>query len=945
VPRNTPPVQPGSPTRPDTGLIPLRRQVLAAGLLLAAGLAGFWGLTRLPGSRYLTAHGPAQWVLYPQTPNLAHYPGGEQTTVFRRSFRADGPPPHAALRVRGYRRVALAVNGHDVPLPAEGSGTPWDAVTEVDVGPYLRAGENDLSVRVGNDTGPPALWLDLDAGGLRVLSDASWESSLEGATWSPARPAGAPAPTRDGTAGADRPRTVEGLRARWPLLLGLAGLSAALVAAGRLVVRRAWAAFAGVIVGAWLVLFATNALSLNFPIGFDADGHIDYFRYLASHGTPPLADQGWEGHQPPLYYVLASVPLKLFGVQPDSTSGVLVLRAFGLVTALAGVLLVALCLGQVFPGRPAPQAAGVVVAAALPAHVYLAHYVSNDLLAGAWGTASVCLALAVLRERPPRAWRLAALGACLGAGVLTKLTAVPVAGVVVGVLAVTEAVRTRSARACLRTAGLPVLVCLLVCGWLFVRNYRHFGRPVVGNFDAVSGHHWWQYPGYASASQLLGFGRALEDPFYAGVSSVPAGLYSTAWGDGDWGGYTGLIRPPWDYQLMAAGYLLALVPAGLILVGGVATALTWLRRPAAEPGLMLALPLGAAAALVYQYAQYPYYGHGKAFYFLPALAPLCVFAGRGFQLLAGRSAWRRDALAVLLCTWALTALAAFVVRPSSADTLAWVGIHRLSKGDARGAAGAAERALAADAGHPTARSVLGDVLLDARRPVEAAVQFRRALAVRPDHAAAGIGLARALAATGQAAQAATQLEELARLNPDCADAHILLAALRDAGDEPATAVRAAREGLRVVPTESRLHVVLARGLLRTGETGETAEAVAHYRDALRFDPDCAAALVGLAWLRAAHEDARYRNGAEAVALARRACRQAGGRPDLDGPRVLAAAYAETGDFKAAEQLAGRLLDALGRSGNTPKADHLRRELDRYRAGKPLREKPQALASW
>jgi cytochrome c-type biogenesis protein CcmH/NrfG len=169
---------------------------------------------------------------------------------------------------------------------------------------------------------------------------------------------------------------------------------------------------------------------------------------------------------------------------------------------------------------------------------------------------------------------------------------------------------------------------------------------------------------------------------------------------------------------------------------------------------------------------------------------------------------------------------------------------------------------------------------------------RRAVAVSPDHQGACVGLARALAVTGQTREAEVQLEALLRRNPDCAEAHALLAALRDSAGEPAAALRGAWEGLRVSCTNPLLHVLLARSLLRTEKT---AEAIRHYRIALRSDPDSVDALVGLARVLAAHEDRRFRDGAEAVVLAEKACKRTQ-KPAPQSLRALAAAYAEAGDF-------------------------------------------------
>jgi tetratricopeptide (TPR) repeat protein len=907
-------------------------------LLLAAGGA-LWLHTRQPGARYLAAHGPAEWIVYPAAVQPWTVRATEQETVFRRSFPVETPPRQATLELRACRAATVTLNGREVPLPDGGAGADWKKPIVCDAAPYLRPGDNLLTCAVRNDSGPPALWLTLAVGPRPLLSDGSWESSLLGATWLPARPASAAPELQPGNPAAAPERTAAGLRAQWGPLLGFAALSALVLAGRRYApprLSRFWLAAAAIALG-WAGLFAWNGPLLPFPIGYDADLHLEYVRHVRDRGALPLGNEGPEMLQPPLYYVLAAGTLRAFGAPADGGARcVLILRALGLVTALAGVFLAALCLRRLFPGRAAPQAAGVAVAAALPVYLSLAHFVTNDLLAGVLCTAAVYLTLVVLQESRPGTWLLAALGACLGAAVLTKLTAVPVAATALAVLAATAAVRGRSAGAAARAAGVPLLVGLLVCGWFFYRNYRTFGRLVVGGYDPASGALWWQHPGYADAAQFLRFGRALTDPFYAALAGVPDGLYSNVWGDGCWGGALVAARPPWNYDRMAASYALALLPTALALVGWVAAAAAWARRPTAAWALLLALPVAAFGAVAYHYLSYPFFLHLKASYHLPAAVAGCAFAGYGFDLLTRRRAWARVGLGALLGAWALTAFTAFLVRPA-AEARAWAGTNYLNRGDRPAAVQRALEALEVDPASPEARTLLGRLALAERRPADAAEQFQRAAgtSARPE---ASVGLAQALALLGRTEDAVRVAEEATGRFPDSAEAHRLLASLRDFEGDAAGTVRAAREGLRVSPADARLRVLLARGLLRSGQTEE---AIRHHRIALRFDPKSAPALAGLAWVLAVHEDGRFRNGAEAVALARQACELADS-PGLQAPRALAAAYAEAGDFAQARQVAEKLLDQLAPSGNARLADGVKRDLSLYRAGRPLREKPQSI---
>src|SRR5207249_3387776 len=86
--------------------------------------------------------------------------------------------------------------------------------------------------------------------------------------------------------------------------------------------------------------------------------------------------------------------------------------------------------------------------------------------------------------------------------------------------------------------------------------------------------------------------------------------------------------------------------------------------------------------------------------------------------------------------------------------------------------------------------------------------------------------------------------------------------------------------------------------------GQYLDAVRFYQSALKAQPDHPSVLNNLAWLRASCSEAAFRDGAEAVRLATRACElTAWSKPLFIG--TLAAAQAEAGDFPAAIATAQR----------------------------------------
>ena len=118
--------------------------------------------------------------------------------------------------------------------------------------------------------------------------------------------------------------------------------------------------------------------------------------------------------------------------------------------------------------------------------------------------------------------------------------------------------------------------------------------------------------------------------------------------------------------------------------------------------------------------------------------------------------------------------------------------------------------------------------------------------------------------------------------------------------------------------------------------GYTKEAITHYYTALKNDPDDRYALNNLAWLRASCPQSAFRNGAEAVELARRAVRLSNGR-EAAITGTLAAAYAEAGRFPEAVQTARQAIDLAMRQNNQALAKDTEARLQLYMNRKPYRQ--------
>ncbi len=114
--------------------------------------------------------------------------------------------------------------------------------------------------------------------------------------------------------------------------------------------------------------------------------------------------------------------------------------------------------------------------------------------------------------------------------------------------------------------------------------------------------------------------------------------------------------------------------------------------------------------------------------------------------------------------------------------------------------------------------------------------------------------------------------------------------------------------------------------------GRAKEALASYRSALQEDETATVVLNNLAWQLAAHPDSTIRDGMEAVRWASKAA-ELTKHADASILDTLAAAYAESGDFKRAVQTATKAADLAKAHGNGALWEGIQQGLRKYRAGK------------
>jgi 4-amino-4-deoxy-L-arabinose transferase-like glycosyltransferase len=336
------------------------------------------------------------------------------------------------------------------------------------------------------------------------------------------------------------------------------------------------------------------------------------------------------------------------------------LRIIPLLCGIAQVELAYRSARVVFPLRRDLQIWTTIIGGLLPMNLYVSQVVSNEPLLGLFSAGVVVIGFHLLaseREVIPTRY-FAFLGMVLGLALLTKATAVLLVPLAVLLIVSVQYRRRQPLRTIISRLLLVGGIIFIISGWYYLRNWIELGKPFVGGWESTA---WWQDPGYRTVPDFFTFGRSLYAPVYSAVQGFWDSLYSTLWLDG---GLSGIreyqYRPPWNYQFMLSGALLALVPTTGLLVG----ALTTIRRSSDQglrPQFFSVLCMAVyGAALLYLYLTVPIWSTAKATYTLglaPCYAVVCVM---GLDVLSKNDLLRSMTNACLAC-WAVAAYCSYFV--------------------------------------------------------------------------------------------------------------------------------------------------------------------------------------------------------------------------------------------------------------------------------------------
>ena len=234
-------------------------------------------------------------------------------------------------------------------------------------------------------------------------------------------------------------------------------------------------------------------------------------RLTSGKFAPELLDElhsvQYEDHQPPLYYLLASL------IYRASAGDLLALRLFSLSLGAGVVALSYLVCRLVLPAKPGVALAAMALVAFQPQHLHIMSAVNNDALAELIAGLALYCCLRFLQNETMPAWTL---GLIVGLAFLTKLTIYFLALPALLFIWLRWRRGEKPAQELLRSVAIFALLAGSLGGLWWLRNISVYGFPDIlglwGQFgwmalplDSLLG--GWLYPGFALLT-LAGFSGA-----------------------------------------------------------------------------------------------------------------------------------------------------------------------------------------------------------------------------------------------------------------------------------------------------------------------------------------------------------------------------------------------------------------------------------------------------
>jgi len=216
-----------------------------------------------------------------------------------------------------------------------------------------------------------------------------------------------------------------------------------------------------------ILLLQLHNLSI-FPLsrGFDAGSHLEYVNFLKNNWRIPLAYEGWELYQPPLYYFLVTFVSSPFGI-----------KIIGLLLWIL-LMITSYKFFQKKFNNINISFIGTFITSSLPVVLYLTYTISNEFFSGVLISVALIYYDSFYKSTVKSSKII--LGILLGLSFLAKSTAfILILSIALDqlILARYKIIKT------VKILLIPLGISFLISGWFYLRNWILFGGPFISSYD------------------------------------------------------------------------------------------------------------------------------------------------------------------------------------------------------------------------------------------------------------------------------------------------------------------------------------------------------------------------------------------------------------------------------------------------------------------------------
>ncbi len=252
----------------------------------------------------------ATWI-YIDRPFSAMIHNEGESVSYKKDFHVEHIPSPSTLTICTLGLSEVSIDGNLIP-PAKVTLSRWQESQIFDLTGRLALGQHQIIIRVFNRNGPAVLLAYSNP--IKLFSGLGWEASHDERLWTPAVPAERRKTSEIAAqfVGADK-AIISLLPLYGPVFFTVLVLTWITSFPGKWTQGQIGKIISSpsnvrwLLIGLWAILGINNIFKFPIDIGMDWRQNYEYIEYVAYVRRIPLATQGWEMFQSPLYYLVSAL--------------------------------------------------------------------------------------------------------------------------------------------------------------------------------------------------------------------------------------------------------------------------------------------------------------------------------------------------------------------------------------------------------------------------------------------------------------------------------------------------------------------------------------------------------------------------------------------------------------------------------------------------------------